>query len=381
MPRTVDVIIEETDENEVVINEGTDEFMQQIFDAYGDIDFDLTVNNDVLEQCYGQLGSAKTAKDITRVLEEMMSRRNSFRLLLSPSEYFDFLVTNTTRIKTILAKDLTGPKGITKIFSRVFSPLDQRLVCIAGTLKMACEQNISAEEIEKFKLGFRYSLKYSKIYRPFDDKSLVKNLTNYGVALMSIKEMFERCVDNPHGFKNLIYAPISVNRGATGEEQPMIGSDHAFYHLEKSDGLKRYWIMDCRLEKLSLKIKDVVGSYCIDLFKKLYKLALGHNNYIADYKSKSNLLEFDCEQLLQNIVFTINFAHFNSVLRDIVKRCCKLAISQTVDKFDSYADDEVQARIFKQYKLQSSEITNTFKLLFDNIDDVKAIELYERLRT
>ena len=48
------------------------------------------------------------------------------------------------------------------------------------------------------------------------------------------------------------------------------------------------------------------------------------------------------------------------------------AISQTVDKFDSYADDEVQARTFKQYKLQSSEITNTFKLLFDNIDDVKA---------
>ena len=55
------------------------------------------------------------------------------------------------------------------------------------------------------------------------------------------------------------------------------------------------------------------------------------------------------------------------------------AISQTVDKFDSYADDEVQARTFKQYKLQSSEITNTFKLLFDNIDDVKAIELYEMM--
>jgi hypothetical protein len=72
--------------------------------------------------------------------------------------------------------------------------------------------------------------------------------------------------------------------------------------LEKIKEDKRCWKMECRLEDFSTDFADNVLPYCISLFRKIYKDVFEDNIYRPDYMTKSQILEFDCEQLVQNII-------------------------------------------------------------------------------
>lgn len=336
--------------------------LKHITDCFGKVNLDTVSNYDMLEQIIEQLKTTKTAKDTLAILKTMLMHCNVFKVILTPIEYNTFLTNTVNRIKPIiLSNQKFDGRKIIKSIGRLVCPFDQRLLCIGGFENTICDKTITVEEIEKFKTGFIHTLKYPKTFRVFDDELLIGNMLNYGLALVSVGEMFENCINNPYGFKNISYVQVSQS------------SDYAFYTLDKFDGIKRCWVIDCRLEKLSLKLKDAIQNCCINFFRILYKSVFGHNNFIENYKTKLGVLEFDCAQLLNNIFFVIDFIDMNSRFREIVKTHCTLKPTQA-DKFDNYKDDEIQARNFKQYKTQ---ILDPIKLLFDDIDDKRAVSIYE----
>ena len=361
-PKTTEIfedITEEapTNEMEPKISE---KMSLKITEIFGDIDMDSNATLSHIQQACEKLKSIKTLKDASTIFSEIAKFRNGLKLLLSPSCYLRFIKENVSQIKHIISenKKLDVSK-VLKILTRTFSALDQRLVKVSGINDIECEQNITADEVEKFKLGFKYNIRHSQLY---DERLLFDEISNYGLALMSIKDITEMYMED---MKTLVYAPINDD------------SDHTFYFLERINGSKRCWTLDGRLEKFTLKMQGVIRDYCVNVFRYFYKSVMGTNNYIEKYQTKSNILEFDGEQLIRNLVSTIHFINLNTTLRDIVKSSHTLKITPN-DKFDIYADDEPQARTFKRFELSNSEIVTSVQLLFDNLDPKTALDIYKQ---
>ena len=94
---------------------------------------------------------------------------------------------------------------------------------------------------------------------------------------------------------------------------------------------------------------------------------------IENYKMQSQILECDCEQLLQNIIFLTDTKKVCNFLREKIKEINTYQPSQ-IDKFDLRGDDILQRKRF--HKKTNVDMTENIKLLFDNITAEIAVDLY-----
>lgn len=362
-PKSVILIDEESHEN---VKEVEQRILGENIKFFGEYDVDISF--DMIENNMRRLEAAKTTKDCTTILSEIKSQRQLFQLKLSPAEYGLFLVEHIDRIKGVLSANENicrklEPKKLTTLFTRILTTLEQRIILHQGFQN----QTVDVDEIMKYRQCLVLSAKHSKTYRTFTFDTFFEYFTNFSLALFSVYDMFEIYVANPYGYKNLCYA----NFGSDNE--------YAFYHLENYDGAVRYWTMDCRLESIILKLSDIVRVYCTTLFRKIYKLCFNTNDYIEGYRVKFPVLEFDCEQLLRNILLTVNVNCFNRELCNIVKQKCTITPSVN-DKFSSYTDNEEQAISFKRYELTDSDIISVVETVFDNIKDSQCLEIYKSFK-
>ena len=328
-------------------------------------EYDIDINVDMIENNMRQLMETKSTKDCTSILSEIKSQRQLLQLTLSPTEYGAFLVEHLDRIKKILSENETISKKLdikktTNLITRILTTLEQRLVFHQGFQN----QTLSADEIAKYGRCLVLSAKHAKTTRTFVFDSFYEYFTNFSLALFSVVDIFEMYVANPYGFKNLCFVYFGTD------------NDYSFYHLEKYDGVTRYWGMDCRLESIGMKLIEVVRSYCTTLFRKIYKTCFNTNDYIEGYRSKFTVLEFDCEQLLRNILSTIHFNNFIKGLCNVLKKQCTL-VPTSNDKFSSCTDNEEQAISFRRYELSKADIVATIETIFDNINESQCLELYK----
>ena len=68
--------------------------------------------------------------------------------------------------------------------------------------------------------------------------------------------------------------------------------------------------MDCRLEYFTNNFIAQILPYLITKFRQIYNDVFHDNCYRENYKMQSQILECDCEQLLQNIIFLTDTKKF-----------------------------------------------------------------------
>ena len=194
-----------------------------------------------------------------------------------------------------------------------------------------------------------------KNYSIFNCLSICKLFYNYGSVMFSFRQLINIFLFNKYGFNNVIYLPLSKNT---------VEDPYSFYILTSTDKGKRWWTMDCRLENLTTDMISQIKPYMIGVFKKIYRDVFGDNEFRHTYHETCQITEYDCEQLLLNIILLSKPKTFSKLLRDIVKD--KGTISSTdIDKFNLIGDDNHQRKRFNEK--DDIDLADEIKQLFDGI--------------
>ena len=136
--------------------------------------------------------------------------------------------------------------------------------------------------------------------------------------------------------------------------------------------------MDCRLEETTTAIRNDLLPFMINTFRELYRDIFGDNEYRSDYKTKCQLTECDCEQLLNNIFILASNNSFNSLIRNLVKEHSTYTPTDN-DKFNIQSDDAMQKRRWKSF----CDIDEAVSIrLFDTIssEEIKQFEAQYKSR-
>lgn len=323
----------------------------EIFAIFGD---NAIVNEDSKSQTLSEMNrlmeSLKDMRNYTSTLISIKNLRLSLLSFMSPQAYIELLNQHKEKIKQILNDKNYTDKKWHSIFLTFFSSLETRLLFLEGFHK----QTIEIDDISKFKLCQKLSVKHGKHISLWDTNLLINFILSPSLCFTSISEIIRNFISNPYGNFNIIF----VNNN----------DEHfAYYTLQKFEKEKKFWKMDCRLEHLTLDLQEPIIAYCCDLFRKIYKACFGTYNYIIDYNQKYSIAEIECGQLLETIIIASNFYKLNAVLKNEVKLNCTYNLTP-FDKVDLKTDDKEQLENFKKYTLDQQAKSDIIKRLFDDID-------------
>jgi len=112
--------------------------------------------------------------------------------------------------------------------------------------------------------------------------------------------------------------------------------------------------------------------YCINLFRKIYNDVFSDNIYRPDYIQKSQIMEFDCEQLMLNIILLSHPMELCKMFQGIIIKNCTFTCTE-LDKFDLHGDDKLQQTKYISGECGNGDDTQgIIKRLFDGIspDDI-----------
>jgi hypothetical protein len=318
--------------------------------VYNNFDVSHKEITDKIEELFTQI---TTTRSYTSSLISIQSLRKKLLGKLKLVEYIDVIYFHIKRLETIFSNKKYSNKKTVKIISKSLTPLDMRFVSYTGYSNIP----IDVDEIQKFGLALDILIEHKKQFLPFDKKLLYHNINNYGLALFELQECIERCIVNRYGFHTIIYLP---------EVKSSKKDPYSFYSLTKVID-KRLWKMECRLEDFVTDFIDNILPFCISLFKKIYKDVFSDNVYRKDYACKSQITEFDCEQLLQNIILLGSPMKLCKIFQTIVTSNCTLTATE-LDKFNLYADDKFQQKKFSRGECcNGDDINSIIKRLFDEI--------------
>jgi hypothetical protein len=275
-------------------------------------------------------------------------------------EYTILLLDHINKLKVIFSDRKYSINKIRKIISTTLTPLDTRLVFYDGYVDI----NIEIDDVQKFGLALEILTEHKKQFIPYNKNDLFTNIKNYSISLFSIGDCIERCMNNRYGFNNIIY----IDRPNSSSKDP-----YSFYSLEKVND-KRYWKMECRMEDFSIDFSDNVLPYCISLFRRIYKDVFSDNIYRPDYMNKSQIMEFDGEQLIQNIILMAQPMSLCRILHGIIIEKSTFTPTES-DKFNLCGDDKLQQKRFISTIDSDDETCQVIKRLFDGISTIDAMTI------
>ena len=279
---------------------------------------------------------------------------------LTLSEYTVLLCKQIKRLEVIFVDRKYSRKKIRKIVSSALTPLDMRLSFCDGYTDM----NIEIDDVQKFGLALQILTEHRKQFVSYDKISFYSNVKNYSLALFELRDCVERCLINRYGFQNVIYLVSPKN----SPKNP-----YSFYTLDKVNE-KRCWKMECRLEDFTNDFSDNVLPYCVSLFRKIYKDVFNDNVYRSDYMGKSQITEFDCEQLMQNIILLVQPMQLCRMFHDLIMEKSSFIPTES-DKFNLYGDDKFQQKRFASTSDTDEETAQIIKRLFDCISTEDAMHM------
>ena len=322
--------------------------------------FDISAKKIEIKKCFELLKDSRTYANI---LMDIKNHRKVFMTVMNIIEYTNMINEHILLFKTIFIEKALPERKIIGLLTKFLTPIEFHLTQSEGFEK----QHIDIDDIEKLKVWIKLSVNYPKTFRCFEHSHFHTFFINYNLAFFDIKYIFEVYLSNPYGFKNIIYVHQDSGEDALG---------FSYYVLDRVDGQKRFWKMICRLETIADELNSGIRNYVIPMFRKIYKICIGHNNYVDDYRTRSNVLEFDCEQLLQNLFLSLEEIRFNQLFRQVVKTTSSY-IATNNDKFDFIQDDKEQVINFKNYKTTDEEICSVVQQLFDSdMEHSKAMDFY-----
>lgn len=348
--RTIDCVdlTEEIDKGEIQIKvENVDEEVKDIVKS----NFE-PVN---IKQCHAEINKTfktlKTERFYTKHLVYIKEIRYKMLGWLNIKEYSDLIIKHIRRVSVIFKSKTYDQKKIDKIISESLSPLEMRLTHYGKYY----ETDIDTEDIEILKVSLETCTVFPKEYKRY--KHGFKRFHNYNLVLFTFKKCVECYLFNRYGFHNLVY----INIPNSSDADP-----YSYYYLDKIDGEKRCWKMDCRLEEITSDMCTQLLPYCVDLYRKLYRDMFRDSNYRSDCEDVYSLAGNELEQLAENIIILHNQDKCRNILRDIVKERAQLAPTDN-DKINIRTDDTNQKNRFIEYR-DEYNYQDVPKLLFPNIN-------------
>ena len=255
-------------------------------------------------------------------------------------------------------------KKVRTLISLSMSPLDQRLVFY----EQYYNTDLEPDDIQRLKVCIEVNLEHPKRYIPFTQSDLCTKICNYNLCLSPLRECIRQVLVNPYGFSNLVYLHLSDT------DDP-----YSFYSLEKidSDG-KRCWKMECRLDEISRFIREHLQTFCINMFRKIYRDIFSDNLYRKDYMNKAVICSQDCEQLLMNISILGRQKKFCNMMRDLLSEQSVIQPTK-LDKFNFKRDDPLVKKYFHAQNEDDEGLTNCVERLFDQIKEDDRYDIVSRL--
>ena len=314
-----------------------------------------------IEELFEQLHTSRIYKPILLNIKEL---RRKLLGKLNLIDYSSLVSSHTTRLEDIFSKKKYNKNKINKTINSSLTPLDARFIHYEGYTNIS----IDIDDVQKFGLVLEILVQHEKQFVPYDNKVFFKSIKNYGLSLFELHECAEKCLINKYGFHNIIYLDRKQNNNKKG-------SPYSFYSLNTVKGHHRNWKMECRLEDFTLDFIDNVLPYCINLFRKIYKDVFTDNVYREDYMYKSQITEFDCEQLIQNIISLSKPNSLCKVFQQLIVNNCTLDCTET-DKFNFYADDKLQQKRLESSIDNEEDVASVFKQLFDGLTTEDALKLF-----
>lgn len=353
----------------VAVKEITEEEKQQRMATY-----ETYINNSVAEQ-FGEMPvdelediiekefvSVGTAAKMNAALSAIRKWREGKLLFVSPQQYVEIVKNHVKRVLDVLTSKSIPEKKIETAMQKFLSTIEQRLINYPQTYK---KFNLFPEDFQKYKLHLYMNIKHPRSFKPFESDNLQLFLSSYALAILPLRELLTMYFNNPFMYPNIVYFPLKETN-----------DPYSFYVLDRVDTERRGWVMDCRLDSLCTEIQNVVQHTCLQLFKKLYYDVFNHNNYMSEYKTKSCLLEVDCDQLIKNYLLVQNLPCFNKILRQIIMEHATLTPSKE-DKINLQSDDNLVYKKYSGMRVEETEFIDSVKLLFDTISEDEAKNLLQ----
>lgn len=334
-----------------------DSKIQNILEGFEDV-------KEVEKSFHEIFNTLKQSRIYTKILSDLAKKRMSIFARMSLNSYQNLLLEQIRIIDEIFREKNYSEKKSISIISKGLTPLESRLISYGNYT----QTHIEIDEIQKLEIALELEKYAPKEYVPYDGTIFFNCLHNYGLVLFPMKKNIERYLFNRYDFWNVIYLQLPKNN----KDDP-----YSFYILERVTKEKRYWKMDCRLEELSSSLIVNILPIMVGMFRKLYRDVFGDNDFRNDFSQKCQITEYDCEQLLQNIILVSQPKEFYNVVRDMVVKKA-LYIPTENDKFNLYGDDSLQRKRF--HDKEDIDFVDVIKQLFDDISSIQAVDFY-RSRT
>ena len=311
-----------------------------------------------LEECFKNITETKS---YTAPLKNMLKKRLEIMNSLSMEEYKKLINENITMVdKIFVAKGYNIAKRMS-IISKGLSPFETRLVSYGKY-----DKPIEFDDRQKIKVYFEISSLYPQRYVPFDKDEVSKRFFNYSIALFTVKECIDIFLFNVYQFYNIIYIPYKKSEDS---------DPYSFYILKKIEDTKRYWNLDSRLEEVTISFSTNIKAYCITLFRHIYFNIFQDNVYRANYSSVSSVAEYECGQLVQNIMTLSDFMKTNSIIRASVKE--KATYNPTdKDKVNYSQNDKMQKKRFLEEDREAIE-ESYYSSIYQMFDGIKKDDVFE----
>ena len=315
-------------------------------------------NNEYFTSMFEKL---KTTRNYIKIVTDIKNRRLKAFKMMDIESYTNILKKHYTDLDNIFRSKKFVERKISCIMSKALTSLECRLIGSNININI----DLDVDEMETFFTVMKNTNKNEKTYVPYIENDIGFKFHNYGLLIFPISKILDLYMYNTLGYNNVIYLPLPKSL----KEDP-----YSFYTLDKISKDKRLWSMDCRLEDFSIGLSRSILPYAISIFRKMYKLVFGDNDYRDDFTNKCPLTEGELEQLLLNILLMSNNHKFRIVLQ---KKIINLAthIPSENDKFNLYGDDSLQRKRLQQ-ETDDPEAVDILRQLFDNISTQQMVDLY-----
>ena len=316
---------------------------------YNNFDVSCKESNDTIQSIFVKL---ETSRNYSKKLSNIKKIRKNLLGKLNLDEYTTLLQQHIKMLTSIFTTKNYSSTKIHKFIVASLEPLDMRLLYYNGY----SNTTIEFDDIQKFGLALSILVQHKQSFIPFTKSIFYKNIKNYGLALFDLSKCIENCLINRYGYHNIIYLQLPTKSA----------NPFSFYTLDNIKDNHRCWNLECRLLDFTVDFIDNVKPYCISLFRKIYFDIYNDNIFRSNYTTTSQITEFDCEQLLQNIILLSLPIRLNTIFKNMIIQHCT-SKSTVNDKYNLRQDDKLQS---KKSSLDSNDILiENIKLLFDNIND------------
>lgn len=304
----------------------------------------------------------KENKSYNKYLTKLKQLRGGLFESINLTEYIDICAKHISTLKQIFVEKGFTPKKIKTTVVKSMSPLELRLTRYENYYDSCLDK----DEIRILKKAVYLSNNFPEKYEPLNTTDIQQRLSNYSSIVSSVEEIITNCLVNNKGFHNIIYLPLLQSN----ESDP-----YSFYVLEEiaPRNIKK-WKMDCRLEDLTLFLRDSLLEYLISSFRVMYFDIFSDNEYRPEYKKQCQASECDMAIISRNIYFLLDLKKINKMVRKIVKdNCSQSDTNNPKDKFNIRTDDPLHNDNY----YASNQITKYYivRRIFDNVNNNETFEL------